>query len=110
MQAGHDILCQIKSAIEHASVHIAIFSPDYAKSNWCLDELVLLLHSKGKILPVFYNVKPSDLRQVKKGVYADALLKHEEQQRYDLQKIGKWKKALSDVAAISGFELDACNG
>jgi hypothetical protein len=30
--------------------------------------------------------------------------------RYDSDKIEKWRKALSDVSLISGFELNACNG
>jgi len=110
LQTGHNIHDQIKAAIEVASVHIAIFSENYAESKWCLEELVLMLNSRGTILPVFYNVKPFELRWTEKGAYAGALQKHEEQQRYDLQTIGEWKKALSHVADISGFELEACNG
>jgi hypothetical protein len=30
--------------------------------------------------------------------------------RYDSDTIEKWRKALSDVSQISGFELNACNG
>jgi hypothetical protein len=69
-----------------------------------------MLDSKGTILPVFYKVKPSDLRWPDKGAYADALRGHEKKKRYDLQIIQGWKKALSSVADISGFELEACNG
>jgi len=110
LEPGHIIRSQIEAAIQGASVHIAIFSENYAESNWCLDELVLMLDSKRTILPVFYKVKPSDLRWPDKGAYADALRGHEKKKRYDLQIIQGWKKALSSVADISGFELEACNG
>lgn len=110
LQAGHTILSQIKAAIEVASVHIAIFSENYAESKWCLDELVLMLETtpRATILPVFYKVKPSELRRTDTGAYAKFLRKHK--QRYDWETIEKWEKALSDVAEISGFELEACNG
>ncbi|GLJ33619.1 hypothetical protein SUGI_0675880 [Cryptomeria japonica] len=51
------------------AVHIAIFSKRYAESPWCLAELVLMLQTKAKIIPLFYGVKPSDLRFVEKGDY-----------------------------------------
>jgi len=66
LQKGEKLTCQIEGAIRAASVHIAIFSPNHAESKWCLDELLLMLESmrdKGyKILPVFFRVKPSELR------------------------------------------------
>lgn len=65
LQEGENITPQIKSAIRTSSVHIAIFSPGYADSQWCLDELVLMVESMHKsrstIIPVFYGVKPSEL-------------------------------------------------
>jgi len=71
MQRGEKINPQIEGAIETASVHVAIFSPGYADSRWCLDELVLMLKSGATIIPVFYNVKPSDLRWTDKSKYTD---------------------------------------
>jgi hypothetical protein len=70
------------------------------------------------IFPVFYDVKPSDLRY---GVYAGSLRFLEEKKtfdfqtrqakpRYDSEIIRKWRKALSDAADISGFELETYNG
>lgn len=35
---------------------------------------------------------------------------HAEKQRYDYNTVEKWKKALFDVAEISGFELEAYHG
>jgi hypothetical protein len=82
-----------------------------------------MLESKAYIIPVFYNVKPAELRWTlgKDGVYAQALKKlenkrtydpeaQEEKMRYDYNTIENWRNALSRVAEISGFELEACNG
>lgn len=107
LQQGDSITTQIKDAIATASVHVGIFSPGYADSTWCLDELVLMWESKGKIIPVFYGVKPAELRWTK-GLYAEALQNHTS--RYDATTIEKWRTALSKVADISGFELEACKG
>jgi hypothetical protein len=115
---GGNLTCQIKAAIRVASVQVAVFSPTYAESSWCLDELVLMVDSGATILPVFYNVKPHVLRRtVKNGAYAEALLKHQqktatnpqtgqEEPRYQPDTIKNWRNALAHVAEISGFELN----
>jgi len=118
LQGGDNLTPQIEGAIKTASVHIAIFSPRYAESSWCLNELVQMLESGKTILPVFYNVNPSELRWTRggDGVYAQALRVLEKKRtfeskpRYDPHTLEKWRKALSVVAEISGFELNACNG
>jgi len=124
LQRGENLTSQIKGAIREASVHIAVFSKNYAESKWCLEELELMLESKKIILPVFYDgINPSDLRRTRgeHGVYAQALQKlekkktvgtetHPETPRYSPDKINKWRQALSDAADISGFELAKYKG
>lgn len=107
LEQGDSITSQIKHAITTAYVHVAVLSAGYPESRWCLDELVLMWESKGIIIPVFYHVKPAELRRTD-GRYAEAFQKHTS--RYDSETIEKWKTALSKVADISGFELEACNG
>jgi len=115
LQKGDSNWCQIEDAIRVASVHIALFSPTYAHSNWCLDELRLMLKSRSTIIPIFFGVKPSKLRwtEGEDGEYAQALrtLQNkrtaDSQPRYDSNTIQKWKKALHDVADLNGFELEA---
>jgi hypothetical protein len=116
LQRGDYLTPQIEDAIRSASVHVAIFSPGYADSIWCLNELVQMLESKAPIIPVFYHVKPTELRWTlgKKTSYAQALEKLERKtdlqtQRHDSTTIENWRNALSKVAYISGFELEACN-
>lgn len=83
-----------------------------------------MLKSRATIIPVFYHVKPSQLRwtqgKEKGNVYAKALRSlekkktrdpqtHKMKRRYDPQTIENWRDALSLVAEISGLELEACN-
>jgi len=165
LQEGENTTPQIEGAIRTASVHVAIFSPGYAESSWCLKELVQMLESGSTIIPVFYKVEPSDLRWThagdrdyartlnillcmlvlciplsifvrillfiplsiipwtlgENGVYARALRTlqkkttfdpqtNKKKPRYDSDTIEKWRKALSDVSQISGFQLNSCNG
>ena len=45
LEVGHILLSQIESAIRFAYVNVTIFSANYAKLKWWLDELVLMLNS-----------------------------------------------------------------
>lgn len=123
LEAGHNIKTQIEAAIQVASVHIAIFSPTYAESTWCLDELVLMLESGAPVVPIFYNVEPSEVRwNDKKGAYAEALKRlqqktnsdpqtnGDQKPRHDSATIQGWRAALSHVANLKGCELKAFNG
>jgi len=111
LQEGENLTSQIEAAIRNAYLHIAIFSPTYAESKWCLDELVLMLKSGATIIPVFYNVKPSELRWADRAeVYFQTLRLREETGRYDAQTLENWRKALVNVSSLSGFELEAYNG
>jgi hypothetical protein len=51
LQVGLNFDSQIKDAIKTASVHVAIFSPRYAESHWCLNELVLMVESGACVSP-----------------------------------------------------------
>ncbi|GLJ34288.1 hypothetical protein SUGI_0689080 [Cryptomeria japonica] len=107
-QPGQKLLPTIKEAIRTASVHIAIFSPRYAESPWCLEELCLMLGSGGKIIPVFYRVSPSDLVGLKygKGIYVSAFNKGKFKVFY-ADRLQEWKEALEEVSNISGLELNS---
>lgn len=127
LEVGENVASQIARAITTASVHIAIFSPTYAESPWCLEELHLMLESGASIIPVFYHVKPAHLQcsrgrgrfarflskfpwatKRKDGMYSEALYNLEK--KTSLITIEKWRLALSRAADIAGLELDECNG
>ncbi|KAH9289011.1 hypothetical protein KI387_033128, partial [Taxus chinensis] len=98
----------IQDSIRSTSIQIAIFSPNYAESAWCLAELVLMLQTDAMIIPVFYNVEPSQLRYIENGVYAKSFLRYQEKKRY-LDKLEKWKEALHYVSFINGYESSKHN-
>lgn len=95
----------IRGAISSASVHITIFSEHYAESRFCLDELCSILRSshERRILPVFSNVEPGELRQIERGCYAQDFRNHES--RFTIEEVEGWKAALRKAADISGFVL-----
>ncbi len=94
---------KIYEALGCASVHVAIFSKDYAASDYCLDELCAMLESEKLIIPVFYDVSPNDLRcKLHNGPYTKAFRKIPWRKRASVKK---WKEALSKAAQLSGFEL-----
>lgn len=126
---------QLEEEIKKSSVHIAIFSKNYAKSSSCLNELVSIFNekfeSKGIIIPVFYGVKPSEVRW-QSGVFSKLRLQNgglydlcvrmlrktrnengdgtQARDTVDSDSRKNWKMALSNVANITGFERDECNG
>ncbi|GLJ38482.1 hypothetical protein SUGI_0784160 [Cryptomeria japonica] len=104
LEYGDFLPTTLQSAMHSASIHIAIFSENYAKSPWCLAELSFMLTTGAKIVPVFYHVEPTDLRYVEqgKGIYVDAFVQYEKKHRYSPQKLQEWKMALKNVSCYKG--------
>lgn len=105
LQSGEEITPKLMQAIEKSRIAITVLSEDYASSSFCLRELSYILDcssSKGLLVwPVFYKVNPSDVEH-QKGTYGKALDKHGE--RF-LDNMVNWKKALGQVANLSGFHF-----
>lgn len=100
-------ISNILRAIKSSKIYIPIFSEDYASSKWCLRELTCMVEctrqSIGKeILPIFYNVEPSDVK-LETELYKSTLRKHEEDLGCTLVK--PWKEALTTVATIKGWHI-----
>lgn len=100
---GQHGLNSINEVLTGVLVHVAIFSPRYAESKYCLNELCDILESQKPIIPVFYDVEPGNLRWTEVGPFAKAFHKHLNKGRD--QDIVRWKAALSQAAAITGFTL-----
>ncbi|KAL5577918.1 hypothetical protein UlMin_019617 [Ulmus minor] len=104
LEKGDDISRALPEAIEQSEISIVVFSENYGESHWCLDELVHILKRREEkdqiVLPIFYNIDPSHIRN-QKETYAAAFVKHEE--RFEMEKVQKWRQALKDAAAISGW-------
>lgn len=114
---GYEFSPQIKRAIATASLHVAILSPRYAESYWCLEELLLMLEPRrAKMVPiisVFYGVTPAEVRWTrgKDEIYAQALKRlakkrtHEGKLRYDSNtvKIGEMHFPMVQTSAVSSW-------
>lgn len=100
---GDSLPDKIQHAILSSSVHIVIFSKNYAHSPRCLNELVFMLKTKARIHPVYYHVEPAEVR------FCIAFTKYEVQGRYSEKEIGDWKKALWEASEIDGWDLHAFN-
>lgn len=105
LERGDEISPALVKAIEESLISLIIFSKDYASSKWCLEELVKIIEcmarNKQVVIPVFYNVDPSDVRH-QKGTYGDAFAKHEKNKR-NMSRVQNWRSALNIAANLSGF-------
>ena len=108
LQRGEEITPLLVKAIEGSRIAIPVFSKNYASSTFCLDELVHILacvKEKGTlVLPVFYEVDPSDVRH-QRGSYKDALNSHKERFNDDQEKLQKWRNSLSQAANLAGYHF-----
>ena len=79
LRRGEQISPELLTAIENLRMSIIVFSDNYASSNWCLDELVMILDCVKimghKALPVLYKADPSDVKK-QKGCFVEAFAKH----------------------------------
>uniref|UniRef100_F6I421 TIR domain-containing protein n=2 Tax=Vitis TaxID=3603 RepID=F6I421_VITVI len=107
LRRGEQISPALLNAIEESRFSIIIFSDNYASSSWCLDELVKILDCikvmGHRALPVFYNLNPSHVKK-QTGSFAEAFAKHEQEYREKMEKVVKWREALTEVATISGWD------
>ncbi|XP_039052901.1 TIR-only protein-like [Hibiscus syriacus] len=67
MQPGDRLYEKINPAIRNCKIGVAVFSPNYCDSHFCLHELALLMESKKRVIPIFCDVKPSQLRVMDYG-------------------------------------------
>jgi len=102
---GGDVADTIIQALEASRVSIVILSETFASSRWCLDELVNILDcmktKNQTVIPIFYNVDPSDVRNLK-GSFGAAMVAHEDGFGKDNERLQKWRSALTQVANLSG--------
>ncbi|KAJ7962621.1 Disease resistance protein (TIR-NBS-LRR class) [Quillaja saponaria] len=107
LERGDEISPSLLKAIEQSKLSVIIFSKTYASSKWCLDELVKIIECKEKygeiVIPVFYQVDPSNIRK-QRGSYA-LFPKHWRLIfQGNMDKLSKWKVALTEAANLSGWD------
>ncbi|KAL7257898.1 hypothetical protein ACSBR1_004088 [Camellia fascicularis] len=123
IERGEDIKFELQKAIQESRISVVVFSKHYASSSWCLDELVMILKrrriSGHVVLPVFYHVDPSHVKNQTES-FEEAFKKHEErlQAKEGLQeevgeiknnwkkKMEEWRATLREAADIAGTNLE----
>uniref|UniRef100_A0A1S4C1J2 TMV resistance protein N-like n=2 Tax=Nicotiana TaxID=4085 RepID=A0A1S4C1J2_TOBAC len=97
----------VMNAIEGSIIFIIVLSKNYASSRRCLNELLHILelkkNSKRLLLPIFYDIDPSDVRK-QTGIFAEAFERHRTCSQSE-QTIQYWKTALNKVGNLSGWDL-----
>ncbi|XP_050367155.1 TMV resistance protein N-like [Argentina anserina] len=112
LEKGEAIAPALSAAIEKSRFAVIVLSPNYATSTWCLDELVQILEcmkanpvdasSSGRVLPIFYDVDPSNVRK-QTGSFGEAFSNPEKTFWNDNEKVQRWRSALHEVANFSGW-------
>ncbi|KAM7478648.1 hypothetical protein LguiA_026861 [Lonicera macranthoides] len=112
---------RLNQIIQKSNSSVIIFSKDFAFSRWCLDELEMILKCKRnfghRILPVYYDVEPTDVRK-QLGRIGEAFSMYEEKFKYEIDeerkrewrdKVKGWRDALKEVAGLAGLVLPNVN-
>ncbi|OWM62960.1 hypothetical protein CDL15_Pgr020254 [Punica granatum] len=104
---GEDISSQLIDTIRSSRILVVVLSKNYANSSWCLQELSEIMECRNKslgqmVLPVFYDVDPSDVRK-QTGCFGEAFAKYEEDK--DKETVARWRAALTEVGSLSGWDL-----
>nr|XP_023897331.1 disease resistance-like protein DSC1 [Quercus suber] len=108
LERGEEISKELLKIIEMSMISIVVLSENYASSTWCLNELVKILECRKtrqiwKVYPIFYEVTPSEVRK-KEGKFGTALDNHEKNFKDDMEKVKRWREALTEVANLCGHE------
>ena len=109
LERGKYISPELLKAIELSEYAIIVLLTNYAFSKWCLIELAKIVECMKKsrltVLPVFYHVDPSDVRN-QRGPFAEAFAEHEKNTQINTKDVQDWKAALKDVSYISGWHVN----
>ena len=109
LEQGKYISSQILKAIEESKYAIIVLSRNYASSKWCLIELAKVVECMKDngltVLPVFYHVDPSDVRNQTGTALVEGFAKHTRNPKINKEDVQAWKDALKEVGNISGWDL-----
>ncbi|KAL4278849.1 hypothetical protein GQ457_03G036970 [Hibiscus cannabinus] len=97
MKPGDKLFENINPAIRNCKIGVAVFSPNYCDSNFCLHELALLMESKKRVIPIFCDVKPSQLRVVDYGTSSP-------------EQLQRFSRALEEAKYTVGLTFDTLTG
>lgn len=98
MKPGDKLFDKIDSAIKDCKLGVAVFSPTYCNSLFCLHELALMMETNKKVIPIFCDIKPSQLRVVKNVG------------NYSIEDLRRFNWALQEAKHTVGLTFDSVNG
>ena len=99
MKPGDKLFDEIDAAIRNCKVAVALLSPNYCESRHCLHELALLMESNKRVLPIFWDVKPSKL-----------LVNNINERQFSDKELRRFKRALEQVKNTVGVTFDSFKG
>ncbi|XP_050217367.1 probable 2' cyclic ADP-D-ribose synthase BdTIR [Mercurialis annua] len=97
MKPGDKLFDNINEAIRQCKIGLAVFSPRYCESYFCLHELALMMETRKKVIPIFCDIKPSDLHVVGNGQYSD-------------EEIIRFNQAIEEAKYTVGLTFDSLKG
>lgn len=97
LKPGDRLFVEINTAIKACGVGIAVFSPRYCDSYFCLHELTLLMENKKRVIPIFCDVKPSELCV-------------KDDRTRPAAEIRRFRLALEEAKYTVGLTFDTLNG
>ncbi|GLJ50766.1 hypothetical protein SUGI_1081310 [Cryptomeria japonica] len=100
LEKGEIIGLSLERAIESSAIRIPIFSRGYAESSWCLKEAATMVNTQGLIIPLFYDVNPTQVRhpQGNSSPYDKSFQKHySHSDRCQREDIEWWKYGLQQI-------------
>ncbi|KAG7990751.1 hypothetical protein I3843_02G040200, partial [Carya illinoinensis] len=101
LKAGEKLSEKIDTAVRECKVGVVVFSPRYCESYYCLHELALLLELPKRVIPIFYNVNPSQLLvgDISNGTCVS-----------DQKELERFSRALEEAKNIVGLRFDSSRG
>ncbi|XP_048231113.1 TIR-only protein [Ricinus communis] len=97
MKPGDRLFDKINSAIKNCKLGVAVFSPRYCESYFCLHELALIMETKERVIPIFCDVKPSQLQVPDNG-------------SRPIQELRRFEDALEQAKYTVGLTFDSHEG
>ncbi|KAI9081696.1 hypothetical protein K1719_036350 [Acacia pycnantha] len=105
---GNYIKTKLIQAIGSSKIAILIFSKEYARSKWCLEELSLIMefHKSNQqvVLPVFNDVDPLEIHN-QTFSFGEAFQYLIQRISPSEDEVSRWRTALSEAGGIYGFDV-----
>ncbi|KAH7859072.1 hypothetical protein Vadar_031248 [Vaccinium darrowii] len=97
MKPGDKLYEKINAAIRDCKVGIVVISPNYCDSYYCLHELCMLMECNKKVIPIYVDVKPYDLKVSDKGSYTK-------------EELLRYRTAIEEAKNTLGLTFESSNG